>query len=444
MSAKGKSPRKNRRKPSGRPPRWLVLGALAASTALGGRLAPDAWAQGRPEEPAPRALPARRLDLPLGYNEPSLLALLDATWEEQRVPADTSARTRMTAQRRARTRRPCASISLPALSARRWSPSSSRTGLRVEVSHEAVRGIVSPGVTGLFTASQALQELLAGTGVTWSFTGGETVRLDLPEVADVFESRRVRRHPRRSTPEPLRDTPQTLTVIPQRLIEQQGAATLRDVLRNVTGISIQAGEGGGGLPGDNLTIRGFAARNDIFVDGVRDFGAYSRDPFNIAQVEVTKGPASLYTGRGSTGGSLNLSPRRPTPGVPERHGRRRHRRLRPRHARPQPAPAGFRSRGDRRSPQSPVDRRRSPRPGRGREQPLGRGAVDRVRARTPTRIAFDVSHLDQDNTPEYGLPWVPANHVTLAPYADKPAPVDYDNFYGLTGRDGNGLQAVKP
>ena len=75
------------------------------------------------------------------------------------------------------------------------------------------------------------------------------------------------------------------------MIEEQGATTLRDVLRNVTGISIQAGEGG--VPaGDNLTIRGFSARTDIFVDGVRDFGGYSRDPYNVEQVEVTKGPAS--------------------------------------------------------------------------------------------------------------------------------------------------------
>ena len=46
--------------------------------------------------------------------------------------------------------------------------------------------------------------------------------------------------------------------------------------------------------GDNLSIRGFSARTDIFIDGVRDFGGYSRDPFNIEQVEVAKGPASAY------------------------------------------------------------------------------------------------------------------------------------------------------
>ena len=110
--------------------------------------------------------------------------------------------------------------------------------------------------------------------------------------------------------EPLRDIPQTITVIPRAVIEEQNATTLRDVLRNVPGITIQAGEGG--VPaGDNLTIRGFSARTDIFVDGVRDFGGYSRDPYNLEQVEVTKGPASSYSGRGSTGGSVNLVSKTP-------------------------------------------------------------------------------------------------------------------------------------
>lgn len=420
---------RSRRKGSGKPPRWLVLGALAASTALGGRMAPDAWAQGRPEEPALRALPARRLDLPLGYNEPSLLALLDATWEEKLVPAETidSAQGQDT---------PALRFEIPPGPLGAALVTFEQTaGVRVEVSHDAIRDIASPGVTGLLTASQALQELLADTGITWRFTEAGTVRLDLPAVADVFN---VTEHPEPSSPKytaPLRDTPQTLTVIPRALIEQQGAATLRDVLRNVTGISLQAGEGGGGLPGDNLTIRGFAARNDIFVDGVRDFGAYSRDSFNIEQVEVAKGPASLYTGRGSTGGSLNLSTK--TPHLQEfRSGT---------------AGAGIEEYG-----RATLDINQPlPDLGEGTAVRLnllwtdgnvsGRDVVMNSRwgvapsiafgLGTPTRVMVDFSHVDQDNMPEYGLPWVPANNIPLAAYADKPAPVDYDNFYGLTGRD---------
>ncbi len=62
---------------------------------------------------------------------------------------------------------------------------------------------------------------------------------------------------RASTTEPLRDVPQSVTVVPRALIEEQNAVSLRDVLRNVPGISMQAGEGGSGPGGDFLSVRGF-------------------------------------------------------------------------------------------------------------------------------------------------------------------------------------------
>lgn len=112
---------------------------------------------------------------------------------------------------------------------------------------------------------------------------------------------------------PLRDTPQTINVIPEEILESQGATSLHDVLRNSPGITFRAGEGGG-APGDNLFVRGFSAANDIFVNGVRDRGEYSRDAYNVEQVEVSKGPASATYGRGSTGGSINLVTKQATLG----------------------------------------------------------------------------------------------------------------------------------
>jgi outer membrane receptor for monomeric catechols len=79
-------------------------------------------------------------------------------------------------------------------------------------------------------------------------------------------------------PTPLLDTPQSITAIPKELLAQQGVSTLRDALRNSPGISLAAGEGA--TQGDNLTIRGFSAQNDIFLDGIRDTGNYYRDSFN--------------------------------------------------------------------------------------------------------------------------------------------------------------------
>jgi catecholate siderophore receptor len=108
----------------------------------------------------------------------------------------------------------------------------------------------------------------------------------------------------------LRDSPQSVTVIPQALIESQGAVTIVEALRNVTGLTLASGEGGN--TGDNVTIRGFGARTDQYIDGVRDNGQYIRDTYNIERVEVLKGPSSMLFGRGGTGGVINTVSKRPT------------------------------------------------------------------------------------------------------------------------------------
>jgi catecholate siderophore receptor len=90
---------------------------------------------------------------------------------------------------------------------------------------------------------------------------------------------------------------------------EEGTTTLRDALRNVAGISLAAGEGG--AQGDSLTIRGFTARNDIFLDAMRDFGSYYRDPFNLESVAVLQGPSSVAFGRGSTGGVVSQTTKSP-------------------------------------------------------------------------------------------------------------------------------------
>src|SRR5215831_1839821 len=105
-------------------------------------------------------------------------------------------------------------------------------------------------------------------------------------------------------PEQYLDIPQSVTAITETLMREQAVFNLRDSLRNVTGISLQAGEGGG-AQGDNLTLRGFNARTDIFLDGIRDTGQYNRDVFNLEAVEVLKGPSAVYFGRGSTGSGSN-------------------------------------------------------------------------------------------------------------------------------------------
>src|SRR5207244_10628581 len=108
----------------------------------------------------------------------------------------------------------------------------------------------------------------------------------------------------------LQDTPQAVTVISDETMKQQATTTLGEALRNVPGITIAIGEGGT-LAGDQFRIRGFDAKDDIYLDGLRDFGAYARDSFNYEEVQVLKGPSGLMFGRGTTGGAINTISKTP-------------------------------------------------------------------------------------------------------------------------------------
>ena len=108
-------------------------------------------------------------------------------------------------------------------------------------------------------------------------------------------------------PQDVMHTPQTVNVVPKLLLEQQNVKSLDEALRNVPGITASVGEGEGGMAGDQFLIRGFQAQNDIYEDGLRDFGVYARDSFDYDRVSVIKGPSSEIFGNGTTGGAINIT-----------------------------------------------------------------------------------------------------------------------------------------
>jgi catecholate siderophore receptor len=231
--------------------------------------------------------------------------------------------------------------------------------------------------------------------------------------------------------QPLLDTPQSVTIVSAELMQQQGVTTLRDALRNVPGISMQAGEGG--VPaGDNLSLRGFSARTDLFIDGIRDFGGYSRDPFNLEQIEVVKGPASTHTGRGSTGGSINLASKTARNGSFNNIG----------------LSAGddglLRATADFNHELGETSAFRVNL--MGHDGGInGRDEVENQRWGVAPTLAFGLGtdtttnislfHLEQDNVPDYGQPWVPHTNTALPESHDSVAPVDRSNWYGILERD---------
>lgn len=303
------------------------------------------------------------------------------------------------------------------------------TSVHVQVTNEAIRDIQSPGVVGVWTAEKALDKLLKDTGISYRFTGPMTVRLDLAKVATTVEVTATASEVATSMPKISQDrltTARTLDIVPQQVMQEQNTTTLRDTLRNVAGISLAAGEGG--AQGDNLTIRGFTARNDLYIDGMRDFGSYYRDPFNTQEVEVLQGPSSVTFGRGSTGGVVNQATKAPVMAGfingDFTFGSDKTRRLTLDIDKPLQIfgeNAAFRlnvmgNEGDVAGRDIAENRRFGVAP----SLALGLGS--------PTRLTFSYFHQTADDQPDYGIPWL----------FNGPAPVNRANYYGFA--DGNYLR----
>ncbi|HEX3711013.1 MAG TPA: TonB-dependent siderophore receptor [Pseudolabrys sp.] len=163
----------------------------------------------------------------------------------------------------------------------------------------------------LLRTAISLASLFTAAGTAAAQEGGSS-GLTLPTIdvtGDQGGSYQVSEPSLTRMPIPIIDTPQSVNVVPQQVIQDQNAGNVKDVLRNVAGISFRAGEGGN--QGDTPYIRGFSAQSDVFRDGVRDAGWYTRDDFSTERVEVYKGPSSFLFGRGSTGGVVNIVTKTP-------------------------------------------------------------------------------------------------------------------------------------
>lgn len=221
---------------------------------------------------------------------------------------------------------------------------------------------------------------------------------------------------------PLRDAPRSITTVTRKLMDDQGITKVADALRNVPGVSLAAGEGGN--QGDNLMIRGFSARNDFFVDGMRDFGNYFRDAFNLESIEVAQGPSSVLFGRGSTGGVVLQNSKQAFLGSKR--------------------DASFmigtndtvRATVDVNEKLTSIDNAafrlnavtHSNKVAERDGASYKRNAIAPTIAfglNTDTRLNVSYLHQDENNTPDYGVPF----------YAGKPADVNRKNFYGFENDD---------
>ena len=307
------------------------------------------------------------------------------------------------------------------------------TQLQVALTDPGLRTLRSPGVSGSYTPEQAMAQLLAGLSVSATFEGS-TVSLRVRPVSEFVEVAgsvpRTAQSPKYR--DEIRDTPQEIVVIPQKIFEEQNATSLRDVLRNTPGITMSIGEGASGTVsfGDNVFIRGFNVRNDIYIDGARDPGEVSRDTFNVEAVEVAKGPTSVTGGRGSTGGSINMVTKSATPTNSETGrltlGNADHKR------------ASFDI--NRRLTDSVAFRinamwQEAGYPGRDVQENNQWGVAPTIGIGIgkPTTVTVSYSRLQQNNVPDLGIPTLfPDNAINAGLTVND---LDFSNYYSIASRD---------
>jgi catecholate siderophore receptor len=228
---------------------------------------------------------------------------------------------------------------------------------------------------------------------------------------------------------PLIDTPKSVTVISEQLISDTGSRSFQDALRTTPGITFGSGEGGIAV-GDRPFIRGFEAGSSIYVDGLRDLGAQTREIFAIEQMEVIKGPSGAYDGRGSAGGSINIVSKQAKAGDFARAslgvGTDDYRRAEVDGNFQLGENAAFRIVGMTHDADTP---------GRDNVDVQRWGVMPSITLGldTPTQFTASWYHFETDDVPDWGIPFNQIGNAEIP--TGKPISVSKDNWYGVKGRD---------
>lgn len=214
-----------------------------------------------------------------------------------------------------------------------------QTGLQVAYQTSVASGAMAPAVTGRMTSEQALARLLAGSGLSYSFTGANTVAIlargaavgNISATADgstSLETITVEGQgaggtggyvaasvaTATKTDTPLIEVPQAVNVVTRGQIERQGAQNVTEATRYTPGVVATFGDSDS--RNDVLQSRGFFVRYNL--NGSRlPYGAYSAalariEPYSLERIDVLKGPSSVMYGQSLPGGLINLTTKMPT------------------------------------------------------------------------------------------------------------------------------------
>jgi iron complex outermembrane receptor protein len=207
--------------------------------------------------------------------------------------------------------------------------------LQLMVNPELIAGKQAPAVSGNLTPAQALERLLAGSGLKADIRGSDVVVRKVGEVAGELTLPAVRVTSATDKPDTLPavyaggqvarggkigilgnkdflDTPFNTMNYTSELMDNQNAKTVADVLMNDPSVRFTTPAG---HMVENYYIRGFLVTADnMAMNGMYGVAPYGHVPTEfLERVEVFKGPSALVNGmspNGAIGGTINLVPKR--------------------------------------------------------------------------------------------------------------------------------------
>ncbi|MFK4873864.1 TonB-dependent siderophore receptor [Novosphingobium sp. ZW T3_23] len=211
------------------------------------------------------------------------------------------------------------------------------TGIQVVYAASVGASVSSPGVSGALSSGEALSRLLAGTGLSFRFTGPNAITLEpapqsggavtlgpvrvegggsatpLAGSSDVAATEDTGSYAAHAvtlgkSAQSLREIPQSVSVLTRQQMDDQALTTTAEALDQVTGVRTFGYE-----RTESVMIRGYTANAQY--DGVPQQGADSNSSIGdlalFDRIEVLRGPSGLLTGTGEPGGTVNYVRKRP-------------------------------------------------------------------------------------------------------------------------------------
>jgi iron complex outermembrane receptor protein len=213
---------------------------------------------------------------------------------------------------------------------------SEQSGLQIVYDPSIVSGKQARGVHGSMTTAAALERLLAGSGIRWSYLEPDTIvvepvpsgvrlesRASLPSadasaqgvatlspITVYVDSQRVLPNEASESAfgfsKPLLETPRSVSFISQETIDRLGLSAVEDLVRVVPGVFTTTRFGIQGA----VDVRGVPA--DTYIRGMKRLSLQGHGRSVLAAmdaIEIVGGPPSPIYGMGKIGGYTNMVPK---------------------------------------------------------------------------------------------------------------------------------------